>query len=100
MAIKRLSLGRGAVHDGRAELEWEADVLIAGGAVGGASMAHALAEYGLSSVLLERTPHVAEINRGDVIQPLSLQLLNRWGISPYIEDMGGFPLFECSNSVS
>ena len=94
MAIKRVSLGRGAVHDGRVEREWEADVLIVGGAVGGASMAHALAEYSIGSVLLERTARIAEINRGDVIQPLSLQLLDRWGISPYIEEMGGFPLFE------
>ncbi len=67
MAIKRVSLGRGAVHDGRVEREWEADVLIVGGAVGGASMAHALAEYSIGSVLLERTARIAEINRGDVI---------------------------------
>ena len=94
MAIKRLPLGSNTVHDDSAELVWEADVIIAGGAVAGASMAHALAEYGLSSVVLERKNKIPEINRGDVLQPLSLQFLDRWGIYPYIEDMGGFPLYE------
>jgi len=94
MAIKRTPLGRGVPYDERAELEWEADVVISGGAVAGASMAHALAEYGLSSVLLEHNKTVPSLNRGDVLQPLSLQFLDRWGVYSYIEEMGGFPLYE------
>ena len=94
MAIKRLQFGPKAADDHHAELKWEADVVIAGGAVAGASMTHALAEYGLSSVVLERKLKVPEINRGDVLQPLSLQFLDRWAVYSYIEDMGGFPLYE------
>jgi hypothetical protein len=76
---KRLPLGNDAVSDAKADVLWEADVVIAGGAVAGASMAHALAEYSISSVLLERQTRVPEINRGDVLQPLSLSFLDRWG---------------------
>jgi 2-polyprenyl-6-methoxyphenol hydroxylase-like FAD-dependent oxidoreductase len=94
MAIKRIALGHGAVDDGAADLKWEADAVIVGGAVAGASMTHALAEYGISSVLLERNPKVPEINRGDVLQPLTLQFLDRWGVYEHVERMGGFPLYE------
>jgi 2-polyprenyl-6-methoxyphenol hydroxylase-like FAD-dependent oxidoreductase len=94
MATKRLLLNGAAPDDGAPDFKWEADVVIVGGAVAGASMAHALAEYGLSSILLERTKKTPEINRGDVLQPLTLQFLDRWGVYPFIAEMGGFPLYE------
>ena len=90
----RLPLGSDTVSDAKADVLWEADVVIVGGAVAGASMAHALAEYSVSSVLLERQTRVPEINRGDVLQPLSLSFLDRWGIYKYVTEMGGFPLYE------
>ncbi|RJQ74435.1 FAD-dependent monooxygenase [Pseudonocardiaceae bacterium YIM PH 21723] len=69
---------------------WKADVVIVGGGVAGASTAHALATLGVSSVLLERSADYPELNRGDVIQPLSLSLLDRWGVLPQIEALGGY----------
>jgi 2-polyprenyl-6-methoxyphenol hydroxylase-like FAD-dependent oxidoreductase len=70
-------------------VHWDADVVIVGGAVAGAGTAHALAALGVSSVLLERAAGFPELNRGDVIQPLSLDLLDRWGVLPWIEAAGG-----------
>ena len=94
MAIKRLPFAGASAEPAPAELRWSGDVAIVGGAVAGASMAHALAEYGVSSVLLERTKKTPEINRGDVLQPLTLQFLDRWGVYAYVQAMGGFPLYE------
>jgi 2-polyprenyl-6-methoxyphenol hydroxylase-like FAD-dependent oxidoreductase len=94
MNPRRISLGTKAVSDAPADLKWEAEVIIVGGAVAGASMTHALAEYGISSVLFERSARIPEINRGDVLQPLTLSLLDRWGVHKYVTEMGGFPLFE------
>jgi 2-polyprenyl-6-methoxyphenol hydroxylase-like FAD-dependent oxidoreductase len=94
MAVKRYPLTRQAVHDGAADAIWEADVVVVGGAVGGAAMAHALAEREISSVLIERNDRIPEINRGDVLQPLTLGLLDRWGIYDHIAKMGGFSLYE------
>jgi 2-polyprenyl-6-methoxyphenol hydroxylase-like FAD-dependent oxidoreductase len=91
---KRLPLGSDTVSDAKPDLLWEADVVITGGAVAGASMAHALAEHSVSSVLLERQTRVPEINRGDVLQPLSLLFLDRWGVYKYVTEMGGFSLYE------
>jgi len=94
MSLKRLPLGPRALSDARSEIEWETDVAIIGGAVGGASMAHALAEYDLASIIFERLPQIPEVNRGDVLQPLSLALFDRWGIYRNVTEMGGFPLYE------
>lgn len=94
MAIKRLPVGHKALPDARADVERTADVIIVGGAVAGAAMAHALAEYNLSSIILERLDRIPEVNRGDVLQPLTLTLLDRWGVYKHITEMGGFPLYE------
>ncbi|WP_158605577.1 FAD-dependent monooxygenase [Amycolatopsis panacis] len=56
--------------------------MIVGGAVGGASTAHAHVTLGVWSVLLERTADFPELNRGDVLQPLSLSLFENWGVLP------------------
>jgi hypothetical protein len=94
MNLKRLPLGPRTPSDARAEIEWETEVAIVGGAVGGASMAHALAEYGLTSIIFERLPQIPEVNRGDVLQPLTLGLFDRWGIYSKVIEMGGFPIYE------
>jgi len=94
MKAKRLALGHGTISDARADIEFEAEVVIVGGAVAGASMAHALAEYDISSVIVERLPQIPEVNRGDVLQPLTLSLLDRWGVYRNVTEMGGFPLYE------
>ena len=75
MAIQRCALGSLSLADARPDVIYEANVVI----VGGAAMAHALAEYGISCVLLERTDSIPEVHRGDVLQPLTLQFLDRWG---------------------
>ena len=92
MDYKRHALGRADVHTGASAHRWEADVVIVGGAVAGASMAHALAEYNISSVVLERNDDFPEINRGDAIQPLTLSFLERWGVLPHMVEMGGYPI--------
>ncbi|ONI83175.1 hypothetical protein ALI144C_16885 [Actinosynnema sp. ALI-1.44] len=80
------------MHSSTPQLRWEADVVIVGGAVGGASTAHALATLGVSSIVLERTADFPELNRGDILQPLSLSLLERWGVLRHITAMGGYDL--------
>ncbi|MEM7465871.1 MAG: NAD(P)/FAD-dependent oxidoreductase [Pseudomonadota bacterium] len=94
MTVKKVALGSMTLHDGAPTHKFEADVVIVGGAVGGASMAHALAEYGISSIILERAASIPEVNRGDVLQPLTLQFLDRWGVYEHVERRGGFPLHE------
>jgi 2-polyprenyl-6-methoxyphenol hydroxylase-like FAD-dependent oxidoreductase len=94
MDLKRHPIGRAAVPEGACTHRWEADVVIVGGAVAGASMSHALAEYGISSVLLERGDDFPEINRGDAIQPLTWSFFERWGVLPYMESFGAYKLHE------
>jgi len=94
MELKRHAIGRGDVPEGEVTHRWEADVVIVGGAVAGASMAHALAEYGITSVLLERGDDYPEINRGDAIQPLTLSFFERWGVLPEMEKLGAYELYE------
>lgn len=94
MELRHQAIGRTPVHDGPSQHRWEADVVIVGGAVAGASMAHALAEYGITSVLLERGDDYPEINRGDAIQPLTLSFFERWNVLPFMEEMGGYKLYE------
>ncbi|ALG09801.1 FAD-dependent oxidoreductase [Kibdelosporangium phytohabitans] len=80
------------MHNKLRPLRWEADVVIVGGAVGGASTAHALATVGVSSIVLERAADFPELNRGDILQPLSLSLLDNWGVLRHIKAMGGYDL--------
>lgn len=94
MELKRHAIGRTPTHEGTSTHQWEADVVIVGGAVAGASMAHALSEYGISSVLLERGDDFPEINRGDAIQPLTWSFFERWGVLPYMERFGAYKLYE------
>jgi 2-polyprenyl-6-methoxyphenol hydroxylase-like FAD-dependent oxidoreductase len=94
MELKRHAIGRGDLPDGEPTNRWEADVVIVGGAVAGASMAHALAEYGITSVLIERGDGFPEINRGDAIQPLTLSFFERWGVLPEMEKLGAYELRE------
>ncbi|MFD9698030.1 FAD-dependent oxidoreductase [Lentzea sp. NPDC059081] len=75
---------------------WEADVVIVGGAVGGACTALALAALGVSSILLERSGDFPELNRGDVIQPLSLALLDKWGVLAHVRALGGYDVVASS----
>ncbi|MFD9965632.1 FAD-dependent oxidoreductase [Amycolatopsis sp. NPDC058986] len=89
--MRELSLGNTDLQ-GNPDLRWDADVVIVGGSVAGAVTAHALAEYGLTSILLERAVEFPELNRGDTIQPLSLGFLDRWGVLPEIEGLSGYPV--------
>jgi 2-polyprenyl-6-methoxyphenol hydroxylase-like FAD-dependent oxidoreductase len=94
MNLKRFAIERAPVHDGPSDHRYEADVVIVGGAVAGASMAHALAEYGISSIVLERGDSWPEINRGDALQPLTLGLFERWDVLRYLDELGAYPIKE------
>ncbi|MEO6798063.1 MAG: NAD(P)/FAD-dependent oxidoreductase [Candidatus Dormibacter sp.] len=74
--------------------EWEAEVVIIGGAVGGMGMAIALSTLGVSSVVLERHRQIQEINRGDALQPMGLSILERWGVLDRIVELGAYNLKE------
>jgi 2-polyprenyl-6-methoxyphenol hydroxylase-like FAD-dependent oxidoreductase len=94
MELKRFPIGRATVPAGPADHRYEADVVIVGGAVAGASMAHALAEHGISSVVLERGDAWPEINRGDALQPLTLGFFERWDVLRYMDELGAYPIRE------
>jgi 2-polyprenyl-6-methoxyphenol hydroxylase-like FAD-dependent oxidoreductase len=94
MDVTRVPLGRAAVHEGKSRHRYEADVVVVGGAVAGASMAHALAEYGISSIVLERGDSWPEINRGDALQPLTLGFFERWDVLRHMEELGAYPIKE------
>ena len=94
MNVTRVPLGRPAVHEGKSRHRYEADVVVVGGAVAGASMAHALAEYGISSIVLERGDSWPEINRGDALQPLTLGFFERWDVLRHMEELGAYPIKE------
>jgi 2-polyprenyl-6-methoxyphenol hydroxylase-like FAD-dependent oxidoreductase len=94
MDLKRFPISRTPVYEGTPDHRYEADVVVIGGAVAGASMSHALAEYGISSVVLERSDSWPEINRGDAIQPLTLGLFERWDILRHMQELGAYPIKE------
>lgn len=63
----------------------EADVLVVGGGIAGLATALAAAEQGLSVVVLEQLGQPAGRDRTEVLQPRSLEILDRWGILPAIQ---------------
>lgn len=61
---------------------YDANVIIVGGAVAGASLACALARYNLKVLLFDRRKDPGSMNRGDGLQPRTLEILERWGALP------------------
>lgn len=60
----------------------ETSVVIVGGGVAGGSLACALAHRGISSIVIERLKAAVDLNRGDGMQPRSLEIMEQWGLLP------------------
>lgn len=61
-------------------MEMETDIVIVGGAVAGAALACALAKYNFKVLVIDRRKDPGSMNRGDGLQPRTLELLEQWGV--------------------
>ena len=68
--------------------QWRCDVAIVGAGVAGAALACQFRGSGLDVLVLEATPQILPINRGDHLAGASLELLDRTGILPFLERRG------------
>lgn len=57
-----------------------ADIIIVGGAVAGGALACALAKYNLNVLIIDRRKDPGSMNRGDGLQPRTLEILEEWGV--------------------
>lgn len=64
------------------ENKQEADIIIVGGAVAGAALACALAKQGFKIIVVDRRKDPGSMNRGDGLQPRTLEILEQWGVLP------------------
>lgn len=71
----------------------ETQVVIVGGAVAGSSLACALAHRGIQSVLIEKHKTPTDLNRGDGMQPRSLEILEAWGALAAFEQAGAIEAY-------
>ncbi|GCE14925.1 nitroreductase/quinone reductase family protein [Tengunoibacter tsumagoiensis] len=71
----------------------QTQVIIVGGAVAGGSLACALAYQGIHSVLLEKRKTPTDLNRGDGMQPRSLEIMEEWGLLSAFEKAGAIPAY-------
>jgi 2-polyprenyl-6-methoxyphenol hydroxylase-like FAD-dependent oxidoreductase len=67
---------------------FETQVVIVGGGIAGASLACALAHRQIASILIERRKVPVDLNRGDGLQPRSLEILDAWGLLPMVQGAG------------
>lgn len=61
-------------------IDIKADIVIVGGGIAGPALAAALADTGLTIVLVERNADSIDTARGDHLQPRSVELLANWGV--------------------
>lgn len=66
----------------------DCDVVIVGGAVAGAALACNLRDSGLRVVVLETTPEIPQVNRGDSLAPCTVARLAEMGALPSFERRG------------
>lgn len=66
----------------------DVDVVVCGAGVGGLAAAHALSRIGLSVLLLDRRAEPAEVPKGELLQPESVQILDSFGALPALHDGG------------
>ena len=59
-----------------------ADVIVCGAGLGGLTAAVALGRAGWRVLLLEQQPTPAQIHKGELLQPRSIQILDRLGVLP------------------
>jgi len=60
----------------------DCDILIVGGGIGGSGLAAALRGRGYSIVLVEASKDPLDTARGDHIQPVVVEILEKWGVLP------------------
>ncbi len=60
----------------------DCDILIVGGGIGGAGLAAALRDQGYSIVMVEASKDPLDTARGDHIQPVVVEILEKWGALP------------------
>lgn len=60
----------------------DCDILIVGGGIGGSGLAAALRARGYSIVLVEASKDPLDTARGDHIQPVVVEILDKWGVLP------------------
>ncbi|MFI6761840.1 FAD-dependent oxidoreductase [Micromonospora sp. NPDC050417] len=68
------------------------DVVICGAGVGGLASARALGALGLSVLVLERQAAPVEVAKGELLQPESVRILDRWGVLPALRTGGAVPV--------
>lgn len=68
-------------------------VIIVGGGIAGGSLACALAHRGIPSILLERQKNAVDLNRGDGMQPRSVEIMENWGILPAFQKAGALETY-------
>lgn len=71
----------------------ETTVVIVGGGIGGGSLACALAHRGIKSVVVERLKNPVDLNRGDGMQPRSVEIMEQWGLLPDFVQAGALPTY-------
>lgn len=71
----------------------ETQVIIVGGGVAGSSLACALAHKGIHSILFERSKNSRDLNRGDGLQPRSLEIMETWGVLKTFVEAGAIPSY-------
>ncbi len=66
----------------------ETSVVIVGGGIAGAALGCALAQRKIRSVIIERRREPVDLNRGDGLQPRTLEILDTWGVLPRFVEAG------------
>ena len=76
----------------------DADVIIVGGAVAGASLANALGSRGVRTLLIEKVSREVHSTRGDLLHPPTLRMLQSWGVLEALIADGALPIQELAVS--
>ncbi|MGH3354928.1 MAG: FAD-dependent oxidoreductase [Nocardioidaceae bacterium] len=69
----------------------DADVVVAGGGIGGLSNAYVLARAGYRVRVLERSPEFAEVGAGLQMAPNATRILREWGLLDEVMEAGVLP---------
>jgi len=67
-------------------------VIIAGGGIGGLSLALALARRGIESTMLEQAPALGELGAGLQLGPNAVRLVRAWGLDKVLREQSVAPL--------
>jgi len=63
----------------------ETDVIIVGGAVAGAALACAFSKFNFNIIVIDRRREPGSMNRGDGLQPRTLEILEQWGVLQHLQ---------------